>query len=251
MKTRSKYLKLIFVAFVALVACNSKNTKQAELLKLGIHSVIVQEIIQTSQYTYLRLIEFGNPKVNESDTIWCAVTSMESSKGDTLYYKGGFPMKNFESKELKRTFKEVLFLDDLSKTDDFVKKEMAAQPSHQQMSSDSTSGKPQISKIEVKIDPIAGGITIADLYAKKASYSGKTIKVKGKVTKFSPEIMGKNWIHLQDGTESNGKYDLTITTDLTVNVGDIIVLEGKITLDKDLGYSYFYEVLMEDAKKVK
>jgi hypothetical protein len=163
-------------------------------------------------------------------------------------------MKDFLSKELNKTFKEILFIDNISSTSDFVKREIAEVPSHQQMASSDTaamSGKPVVAKIEVKIDPIAGGVTIADLYGKKASFSGKTVKVKAKVSKFSPDIMGKNWIHIQDGTESDGKYDLTVTSASTVKVGDIITLEGKITLNKDLGYSYFYEVLMEDAKIVK
>jgi len=63
--------------------------------------------------------------------------------------------------------------------------------------------------------------------------------------------MNTNWIHLQDGTESDGKFDLTATCLENLNVGDIVTLEGKITLDKDLGYGYFYEVLLEDAKIVK
>ncbi|MEI6696475.1 MAG: hypothetical protein WCO13_10435 [Bacteroidota bacterium] len=250
---RSKFLKLIFIALIALVACKSNNSKQSELLKLGVHTIIVQEVVHTSEYTYLRYKEEGNPAVKENDILWCAVTRMESKIGDTLYFKGGYPMKDFASKELNKTFKEVLFLDFISKSSEFATKGSAEGSEHHEMNiSDSAmAGKPNIAKIEVKIDAVAGGITIADLFAKKADYSGKTIKVKGKVTKFSPEIMGKNWIHIQDGTESNGKYDLTVTTALTAAVGDIVILEGKIALNKDFGFSYFYEVLMEDAKIIK
>ncbi len=255
MKTFSNYFKFAFIALIALFACNSKeNAKQAELLKLGIHTVKVMNIIQTSQYTYFHLSEIGNPDVKQEDTLWAAVPKSDFSIGETLYYKDGYPMKDFVSKELNRTFKEVLFLDNLSKTADFVKKEMAEIPSHGQMASTDTSMmtmKSKIEKIDVKIDAIKGGVSIADLYSKKASFKGKTIKVKGKVTKFSPEIMGKNWIHIQDGTEADGKFDLTITTDAVVNIGDIITVEGKISLDKDLGYSYFYEIIMEDAKILK
>ncbi|NVN95695.1 MAG: hypothetical protein HXX18_10480 [Bacteroidetes bacterium] len=256
MRVYSNILKLIFIGLIGLVGCKSKmDPKQAELLKIGVHTVTVQEIIQTSQYTYFRLKEEGNPQVNEKDTLWAAVPKTDSKIGETLYYKGGYPMKDFVSKELNRTFKEVLFLDNLSKTSDFVKKEMAEVSAHGNMSSSDSNvmngAKPKMTKIEVKIDPIAGGVKIADLYAKKASYSGKTIKVKGQVTKFSPDIMEKNWIHIQDGTESEGKFDLTITGKFTAKVGDIVTLEGKIALNKDLGYDYFYEVIMEDAKIVK
>jgi len=232
MKTHTNYLKLLCIALVVIAGCNS-NKKQAELLKSGIHTVVVREIINTTEYSYFRLIELGNPEVKESDTIWVAVPITESSIGDTLYYQKGMPMKNFTSRELNRTFKEVIFLDVLSK------------------SSSTNTGKSKIKKIEVKIDPIAGGITIAELYSKKANYSGKSVKIKGQVTKFSPDIMEKNWIHIQDGTESDGKFDLTITSDIRAAEGDIVTLEGKITLDKDLGFDYFYDVIMEDAKIVK
>ena len=106
-------------------------------------------------------------------------------------------------------------------------------------------------KLPVEIEPTKGQITIGNLYENKESLVGKKVLVKGKVAKFSAEIMGKNWIHIQDGTESNGKYDLTVTTALTAAVGDIVILKGKIALNKDFGFSYFYEVLMEDAKIIK
>ena len=252
MKTNSIYFKLICIALIALVA-SSCARKQSELLKAGIHTVVVKGFLQTSQYTYFVFNEVGNPKVSENDSIWAASNSMEVKVGDTLYYKKASTVNNFPSKELNRSFKQLMLIDDLSKTSDFVKKEIASVPAHQAMSSgDTTIGaKPQITKVDVKIDPVKGCVTIADLFAKKASYDTKSIKIKGKVTKFSPDIMQKNWIHLQDGTEANGKFDLTITTDATVKVGDIVTVEGKITLNKNIGAGYFYEVLMEDAKIVK
>lgn len=257
MRKLSELVKLTGVAFIAiliLASCNSNNfKKQEELLKLGIHTVIVKEHLPASQYSYVRLNEIGNPKVKEGDTLWVAVMAGNYTIGDTMYYKGGFVMKNFKSRELNRIFKAVWFMDSLSKKPDFVKGEIAAVPQHGSMkSSDSLKmKKPVIEKLEVKIDKVAGGVTIADLYSKKSSYNGKTIKIKGQVAKFSPDIMQKNWVHIQDGTEANDKYDLTITTLENVKVGDIVTFEGKIALDKDLGFSYFYDVLLEDAKIVK
>ena len=64
--------------------------------------------------------------------------------------------------------------------------------------------------------------------------------------------MSKNWIHLQDGTDFEGKFDLTITTSSTdVKVDDVVTLEGIVSINKDFGYGYFYEVLLEDAKILK
>jgi hypothetical protein len=112
-------------------------------------------------------------------------------------------------------------------------------------------GKVQTEKMNIVIDPGKNCTTVADLFANKESYAGKTIKVKGQVTKYNPGIMGKNWVHIQDGTEFEEEFDLTITTDIEVTVGETITLEGKITLDKDFGFGYFYNVLMEEGKPVK
>jgi hypothetical protein len=109
----------------------------------------------------------------------------------------------------------------------------------------------KIEKMNVTVEPCEGCTPISELLANKKSYSEKTIKVTGKVTKFNPAIMGKNWIHIQDGSEYKEEFDLTITTDREVTVGETITFEGKIALDKDFGYGYFYSVLMEEGKPVQ
>jgi hypothetical protein len=121
---------------------------------------------------------------------------------------------------------------------------------NQNMPGEDNKSKVIIEKMDVKVEPCEGCITISDLLSNKQSFSGKVIKVKGKVTKFNPEIMGKNWVHIQDGSEFQGGFDLTITTDKRVSVGETLTFEGKIVLDKDFGYGYFYSVLMEEGKPV-
>ena len=254
MKSYKTLFVAVCLAIVSFTACNNeKNKRIEELLKIGIHTVIVKDLIQTSQYSYLRLQELGNPAIKESDTLWAATTPIVPNKGDTMYYRGGFPMENFTSKELHRNFKSILFLDSLSRKPYVPSKEALIGGGHNYMSSadGNKSGKPKIEKIDVNIKPEAGFVSIGDLYAKKATYSGKTIKVKGQVTKFSPDIMGKNWVHIQDGTDADGKFDLTITTSATVKEGTVVGFEGKIGLDRDLGHGYFYEVILEEATLVK
>ena len=112
-------------------------------------------------------------------------------------------------------------------------------------------GKSVAPKADIKIIPCENCTTIGKLMADKKSFSGKTITVKGVVTKVNEEIMGKNWVHIQDGTEAGGVYDLTITTLQPASVGDTVTFEGKISLDKDFGYGYFYSVIMEDGSIVK
>jgi hypothetical protein len=106
-------------------------------------------------------------------------------------------------------------------------------------------------KADVKVEPCDGCITVAKLLADKKAYEGKVVKIKGQVTKYNAGIMGKNWIHIQDGTEYQDSFDLTITTDITTSMGQIVTFEGKIALDKDFGYGYVYSVLMEEGKLVQ
>jgi hypothetical protein len=108
----------------------------------------------------------------------------------------------------------------------------------------------KIEKMNVTVKPCTGCTTISDLLSNRKSYSGKTVKVTGQVTKYNPGIMGKNWVHIQDGSEFKGGFDLTITTDMQVSLGDTVTFKGKIALDKDYGYGYFYSVLMEDGKPI-
>ena len=103
----------------------------------------------------------------------------------------------------------------------------------------------------VKVEAAAGGITIAELYANKANYSDKKVKLKGAVVKVNDQIMGRNWIHLQDGTKNGEDFDLTLTTQATVLVGDVITIEGVVALAKDFGSGYFYPLIIEDATIVK
>jgi hypothetical protein len=136
-------------------------------------------------------------------------------------------------------------------------KDPAANPhtaNHQSVDSgkaDPYKAQVSVQKEVVNLKPDEKGITIAELFSNKDKYAGKTVRIRGKVTKFNAAIMDKNWIHLQDGTESSGKFDLTATTDIEVAVGETITLEGKVAVGKDFGYGYSYEILLENAKIVK
>ena len=204
--------------------------------KPGVHIVTVNEVIQAGEYTYLNVSE-------KRKKIWIAIPSMQVKKGEKLSYSGGLEMTDFFSKELNRTFPSVLLLESVSM-------EPAAGVKNA-MGNRLSPGAIKTEKIIVSIEPVDGSVTISRLFGDKAAYSGKTVKVRGKITKFNPAILGKNWIHIQDGTEFKGAFDLTITTDSQLNVGDTATFEGKITLKKDFGYGYFYDMIMEDGKLIK
>jgi hypothetical protein len=139
------------------------------------------------------------------------------------------------------------------KSGPLVKDAFNSQAPAQNQSADSKAHMGQVTseKVNVLVEPCDGCLTIAKLMETKQAVSGKVIKVKGSVTKFNPQIMGKNWVHIQDGSEFQGAFDLTITTDLEVTLGQIVTFEGKIALDKDFGYGYSYKVLMEEGKIVQ
>ena len=92
---------------------------------------------------------------------------------------------------------------------------------------------------------------IAELFADPAAYEGKTIRVRGEVAKYNPGIMERNWVHLQDGTEFDGKYDLTVTSQESFQVGQVTTIEGIFAMNRDFGYGYSYEILLEQATVVR
>ena len=133
------------------------------------HKVTVEEVIHTNTYTYLR--------VNENDEEkWLAISRRETNEGEVLYWTEALEMKNFESKELERTFETIYFIQDISATPT-----PAAMPSgHAQ---NMQGRKPTIAKESVSIEKVEGGITISELYANLSEYGGKEIVIKGKITK--------------------------------------------------------------------
>ncbi len=91
--------------------------------------------------------------------------------------------------------------------------------------------------------------TVAEIIDQSKSLKDKPVVVRGKVVKFSPEIMGKNWIHLRDGsgTTAAKNNDLVLTTKDLAKVGSVVTVKGIVRTDKDFGHGYAYEVIIEDA----
>lgn len=117
------------------------------------------------------------------------------------------------------------------------------------------SGHPPISgaqaapSIDLKgIKKAEGGKTVQEVISEANALKGKSVAVRGKVVKVNTGIMGKNWLHIADGSGPDGKADLTVTT--TANppkLGDLVTVTGKVAANKDFGAGYKYDVIMEDA----
>jgi hypothetical protein len=218
-----------------MASCNSGGGKSnAGDLPPGTHCVGVIEVIQTSNYTYLQVEENDNK-------FWIAVVKREAKSGDVIYYTKAYEMKDFVSKELGRTFPTVFFVQDPS--------DRPVAPGETISPQNMPSGKKEITRlVDISVETPKGGITISDLYKNKDKYSGKTVLVRGVVVKFNQEIMHKNWVHIQDGTDFTGKYDLAVTTLDSVEPGSKVTFSGIISLNKDFGAGYIYDVIMEEAK---
>ena len=120
--------------------------------------------------------------------------------------------------------------------------EMAAQPHP----------APTEATVNVDLTGIAkadGGQTVAELHAAKEQLEGETIVVRGKVVKVNANIMGKNWLHVRDGSGEEGTNDLTITTTGAVPaIGDTVLVTGAVGLNRDFGMGYMYPLIVEDAE---
>ena len=240
MKTLLPVISILMV--LCLLSCKERegNTEiqdvkpqQQKMTAADVHTVIVQEVISGNSYTYL--------KVKEEDSIfWIAITKREMKTGQTISFKDPLEMRDFTSKELQRTFETIYFVSGISNGSSLSDSKQSATNPHV---------KAAIEKKEISIEPIEGGISIGELFSKKDSYATKVVRIKGQVVKFNRAIMGKNWVHLQDGTGELGNNDLLVTTQDVVAIGDVVVFEGTIALNKDFGSGYSYEILMEEAKQ--
>lgn len=238
---------IAFVVSILFLACDSKpkvieavdispatDQPAADASATQLHKVTINEILHTSRYTYLNVTE-------EAEPFWIAIPRKDDvEQGATYYYRGGLKKTNFESTEHNRVFDVVYLVSGISK--DAGMNDMGTSP-HGAMSS---GGEPDLEQ-NTKLDPPPGGITIAELLKNKSKYDGQTVRVRGRCIKLNNMIMNRNWIHLNDGSMGDEKADLTITTTDIVQLGSVVAFEGKITLNKDFGAGYKYDIIMEEA----
>jgi len=233
MKIQVKILILSLFVLAVVIIFRLSGEKRIENLAPGVHQVKVKEVIQSSNYTYVRVRE------NKGE-YWCAINKADIEEGKTYFWLKGWEVNQFHSKELNRNFASIFFVESLSDR---------PMLNFSPVTSNAMAGRQVVpEKQEIRVDKAEGGINIAELYANREAYNGKSVKIRGKVVKFSRQIMDRNWVHIQDGSSDGSNYDLTVTTQDTTAVGSTCVLEGIISLDKDFGSGYTYEVIMEGAR---
>ncbi len=198
----------------------------------------VVETMNAGGYTYVRL-EKGGKKT------WVAVPEMKVSVGQKVALQPGQAMENFTSKTLGRTFDVIIFSGGPLSAQSGAHGSAGTAKAPVSKAAASSPGK------NVKVDKAKGtdAYTVGEIYEKGAALNKKTAVVRAQVVKVSAGIMGKNWIHLQDGTGDSGEgtHNLVATSQDLPAVGDVVTMKGTVYKDKDFGSGYKYSVIMEEA----
>ncbi len=206
----------------------------------------VVETMNAASYTYV-LIDTGAKKS------WVAAPQFAVKVGDSAAIADAMPMKNYQSKTLNRTFDVVYFTGNIS-----VNGAPAAPSTTAPIPAPSTAALPPGQRtMPAKTAPDLTGIkraengqTVAEVITGKTKFAGRPIAIRARVVKYNAQILGKNWLHIRDGSGAPGTNDLTVTTTATAKVGDLVLVTGKLGTDRDFGSGYKYPLIIEDATVV-
>lgn len=231
----------------------------------------VAETMNSGGYTYV-LLDTGAQK------IWCASTQVEIKVGDKVTIPQGQMMVDFRSATLDRVFPEIYFTSAIWKAGSEPKAGAMPQggmpggmggqtggaagggmppAGANEMGGGVNGGPASGTKLVLDDQHVSGvkkadgGYKIGEIYSKGAQLKGQAVKVRGRVVKFTPNIMGTNWMHIQDGSGEGPTVDLTVTTSAIVAVGDMVLAEGTLAIDKDFGAGYKYAAIIEKANVTK
>jgi hypothetical protein len=197
----------------------------------------VMEVQNVEGYTYLRL------KTAQGET-WAAVATAPLKKGARVTIENITVLNNFESKALRKTFDTVVF--------GTLAGAAVAAPANVPGATSPHGGPAKaVDMANVRVPKAVGANarTVADIMTRGGELKDKQVLVRGKVVKFSSGIMGRNWMHLRDGTgsEADKTHDVLVTTNEQAKVGDVVTAKGMVRVDKDFGSGYRYKAMVEEA----
>ncbi len=197
---------------------------------------VVTETMNAMGYTYIRV-------EHAEGAIWAAAPAFGIEVGERVIVSTAMPMADYYSKTLDRTFDVVYFTQGIQREGGkFTASGGGA--SHGRM-------EPEVAEMEISgVERAEGGLTVSEIVAQRADLAGQEVVVRGKVVKFNPEIMGTNWMHIQDGSGALGENDLTVTSQAVVEVGSTVLVRGVVAVDKDFGAGYRYAVIVEGAEVI-
>ncbi|MDL1967530.1 MAG: hypothetical protein LWW97_03030 [Deltaproteobacteria bacterium] len=236
---------------------------------LNVQSPVLKATIIESKdvtnYTYLLLED-------KTGKVWAAIPKTPVKTGDEIAITNIAVMKDFHSKTLEKTFDLILFAVSsegcpFNESVGEIVSEMpssmmpgkmppakmpsASMPHGVMPAMGDSAKKSKAAPQDIKVSKAVGedAYTIEEIYSKKEELSQKTITVRAIVVKFMPQVMGKNWIHIQDGTGSaeKGNNDIAVSTLETAEIGEEVIVKGTLGIDKDFGMSCAFGALIEEA----
>jgi hypothetical protein len=193
----------------------------------------VAETIYVESYVYVRL---------EEDDIWLAAAPIAVAVGDRVEYRAGSQMVQFHSTSLERTFDSILFVGSLEVASRAADNHAALGDPHAAQKNVTVSApKPG------EIAPLEAGTTIGEIQIRPVELADQQVSLRARVVKVSEDILGKNWITLQDGTGDEPNNKLIATSAEIAHIGDLVTVSGVLRTDVALGSGYTYKVLLEEA----
>ena len=247
-------MALMFVVSFVLFGCDQsveappEQLVEAQASQAQIGTVL--ETIDVESYTYIRLY-------TKDGEIWLASNPVSVSEGDVVGFAESMLMENFHSKALDRTFERVLFVSNLEMiggAKETPVKQAASPPTGNPHDSMTTQVKPQSQPAGLEtaeVQPLEGGVTIATIFADRENLEGQDVRLRAKVIKFSPNVLGKNWVTLLDGTGTPPDNTLVVTSSETVDIGEEVIVGGRVKNNVDIGAGYSYKVLLEEASFIQ
>lgn len=203
------------------------------------------ERIDAGSYSYLRI-------ATPSGETWAAVPIANIAPGAAIAIEQPIWMQDFEGKAIGRKFPRIAF-------GTLAGAPPAAAPAAQSATAPAPAmpssfvhppraAAPEAGKVQVERLAGPSGQTVEQVFAKRAALAGKPVGVRGKVVKVTQGVLGRNWVHLRDGSGAPGSDDLLVTTQDECAVGDVVVARGIARTDQDFGAGYKYPVLIEGAR---
>lgn len=213
---------IILSASVALAWAGNPSPTPAAVVK-----GVVLETRDAAGYTYLRL----NTRDGE---YWAAVNRTPIGKGAEVTLENILVMTNFESKSLKKTFPTILF-------------GSLAGGTAPALAAPAAPARPAGARVDKAVG--ANARTVEEVVVRRAELKDKSVQVRARVVRYNPGIMGRNWLHLRDGTGTEAAHsdDLLVTSSQEAKVGEVVTAQGIVRVDKDFGSGYAYQVLVEQA----
>jgi hypothetical protein len=205
-----------------LSSVESASSSAGEFLR----RVLVHDILKGTQNWFLDVQEINGKRY------WIATSPEAYQVGGTYVFTEGQREVDFQSDEFDRTFEELFWV------------ELAKPGAPNGVTHHREKTTPKQTPAPVTL--AKGSQRIAEVIDQSSKLVGQQVQVTGRVTKVNPDIMDRNWIHLQDGSMDD--FDFVVTSEMLVPLGSVVTLKGKLSVHRDFGAGYRYDVILENGQ---